>query len=100
MNLTIDPQKVKDAAAKCATAAEILKTLFPEVFKDESPKPFEFGNSFQITCYSNNGSHPLIIADGLAPNGFEGKCLAVSVQWEMKTDIIRDRTILTFYPKK
>ncbi len=34
-SLTITKEKVLEAAAKCATAKEVLKTIFPEAFKEE-----------------------------------------------------------------
>lgn len=35
MKLEITKEKVLEAAAKCETAKETLKTLFPEVFEDD-----------------------------------------------------------------
>jgi hypothetical protein len=35
MELKITKEKVLEAASKCETAKETLKTLFPEVFKDD-----------------------------------------------------------------
>ena len=34
-NLTITKEKVLEAAAKCSTAKETLKTLFPECFEED-----------------------------------------------------------------
>lgn len=38
MELKITQEKVLEAASKCPQAKEILSTLFPEVFKNESSK--------------------------------------------------------------
>lgn len=35
MKLEITKEKVLEAASKCSTAKETLKTLFPEVFEDD-----------------------------------------------------------------
>ncbi len=35
--LKISADKVREAAAKCPTAKEVLKTLFPQAFKKETP---------------------------------------------------------------
>lgn len=41
MELKITKEKVLEAASKCSTAKETLKTLFPDVFEEESKKEKE-----------------------------------------------------------
>jgi len=36
MKLEIEKEKVLEAAKKCPQAAEVLKTMFPEVFEDDA----------------------------------------------------------------
>jgi len=36
MKLEITKEKVLEAASKCSTAKETLKTMFPEVFEDDN----------------------------------------------------------------
>ena len=43
-NLTITKEKVLEAAAKCSTAKETLKTLFPECFEED--KYFDLNSMF------------------------------------------------------
>ena len=81
--LKITKEKVLAAAAKCSTAKETLQTLFPEAF--EPVKEYcNFGNEFLLNRSSNDGKNPLAIADGIAPKGFEKKCLYITHGWDVE----------------
>jgi hypothetical protein len=92
--LNITPERVKQAAQENPEAANTLKTLFPEVFKNE---PFDFGRKYTI-CGSTGGT-PLAIGMGLAPNGMEGKCLVLNEYFTMETMERCGVTILIFREK-
>jgi hypothetical protein len=94
--LEITPEKVREAAAKCSTAAATLKVLFPEAFEDKDA-PFEFGDSIKLVAgYAGN---PFMIGVGIAPAGLEHKCLVMAPDYEMRSMLHNSRTILTFHKK-
>lgn len=92
--LNITPERVKQAAQENPESANTLKTLFPEVFKNE---PFKFGRNYMIgTSY---GGTPLMIGLGLAPDGLEKKCLVLNSDFTMETMEHVGATILIFREK-
>jgi len=94
--LKIKKDRVVEAAAKCPTANATLRALFPEAFEPEKPEPFKFGESFDLSV---DWRGPLVIGEGLAPDGLVYKCLIVHDDFRMETTKYAGRTILTFYPK-
>src|SRR5690606_17465282 len=70
MKLEISKERVLEAASKCSTAKETLKTLFPEVFKKED-KYFDFSDM------------PPVFLRGLKlPKGFDHGCIEIRVGGE------------------
>lgn len=51
MDLKITKEKIIEAANKCSTVKETLKTLFPEVFEEE--KSYKRGQRFIIESFTN-----------------------------------------------
>lgn len=94
--LEITAEKVREAASRCSTTAQTLKMLFPEAFESDL---FHFGDEIRISPSPTRTDTPLFIGRGLAPNDLESKCLIVSSDWEMKTQIYDGRTVLTFHKK-
>lgn len=88
--LQITKEKVLEAAAKCSTAKETLKVLFPEVFEEE--KLVEIGDirrgAGQYEYYLKGGELLFQVGVGLAPSKeLEGKCLVLNhyeFDWEIK----------------
>lgn len=86
MKLEITKEKVLEAASKCSTEKETLKTLFPECFEDD--------NYYNITAPNNvvyeEGDVMILVAHGYAPIGMAGKCffLTEGCNWELKGNIL------------
>lgn len=68
MKLEITKERILEAASKCSTAKETLKTLFPEVFEDD--KYFYFSSTM---FHVNN-----------LPKGFQGLELRVGGEYNLK----------------
>lgn len=82
MKLEITKEKVLEAASKCETAKQTLKTLFPEVFEDY--------NSIIVThrSFSNDCTNPHrligVRADGLYMD--KSFWCNQNYNWELKKD--------------
>lgn len=90
MKLEISKERVLEAASKCSTAKETLKTLFPEVFEEED-KYFDFSDTPALvldpsinfpTGFSN--ASILIRKDGEYED--KGFFLNPYLRWEIKKD--------------
>ena len=72
MKLEISKERVLEAASKCSTAKETLKTLFPEVFEEED-KYFDFSDVRAR------------FLEGLRlPAGFDDDCIEIRVGGEYR----------------
>jgi len=57
--LKITKEKVLEASERCGTAKEVLKTLFPEVFEEETIEPSYLG------VYETENHNTAIYFDGI-----------------------------------
>jgi len=63
MELKITKDRILEAASKCSTAKETLKTLFPEVFVEDKSvfvcdfSPIRFMNSSHVICRRTGGKN-------------------------------------------
>ncbi len=81
------PTPTKEAilseAKKRPEVKQALKRLFPEMFKCEK-EYFDFGEVFEISAGANSTDHPIGIAQRLAPEGMESKCLFLTKGWDVE----------------
>jgi len=80
--LTINKEKVLEAAKTCPDAAKVLKTLFPEVFKDE-------GGDVTILGYArihSNKEECLLENRGIGRYKNKGFYLMPSFNWAIVKD--------------
>jgi len=81
MKLEITKEKVLEAASKCSTAKETLKTLFPEVFvEDKSVKIKQKDGYYFDGC---NSILNIRTFDELAGKSF---WISDNYNWKIKTD--------------
>lgn len=93
---SVDATFIKAAHKEaCSDWKTKIEKKFPEVFK---PKEVicEFGDNFLLSRFSS----PLMIGYGLAPQGLEGKCLAVSQDYKVEVKQHNGSQILVFKKKK
>jgi len=93
MKLEITEEKILEAANKCSTAKDVLKTLFPEVFYNY----YDFGENYKINTIST--SEPFFIGQGFAPVGFSNKCLIVHPDYIVEHSERDGRQVLKFKRK-
>lgn len=93
---------------KVTIDVELLKELYKSASKEQKeqldssyPNHFEtyynFGHEYKVAVSEYSG--PLMIAQGLAPAGFERKCLVVSHCYEMRTVKQNGFTFISFVKK-
>lgn len=93
--LVIDPEKVRKAAASCPTASDVLKTLFPDAFKEKdngidlmklTGGPHLLGGTKWLEAgFDGRGHGPIQVRIGgeLAGKSF---FLSSYLNWEIKKD--------------
>jgi hypothetical protein len=90
---------------KVTIGVELLKSLYNIASKEQKeqlesayPSHFEtyydFGNAYEVQISHYNG--PLMIANGLAPAGFEKKCLVIASNYELRTKVQGGYTFIYF----
>ncbi len=94
-DLKITKEKVREAAAKCSTAAATLKTLFPEVF-EKKDEPLKIASSLAGIAHG--------VYVGTGTDGYRsGTYLFASSETEVRVAPHprgMGRTIITFHKKK
>jgi len=67
MKVEITKDRILEAASKCSTAKETLKTLFPEVFKDDKYFKLNMPEGFCAYLYGNphDGNPCIDVSDGI-----------------------------------
>lgn len=88
MELTITKEKVIEAASKCSQAKEILKTLFPEVFKKSNEvdltelsfHEINIGRDLRDTAWIRLKQVPVLTVNFTNPTRFT---LSDSFKWEI-----------------
>lgn len=101
--------KIVESSEKVTIDVELLKELYKEAsqeVKDRLQKDypshfetyFDFGQEHKLSLSSGYG--PLIIAQGVAPNGDERKCLLVRPGYELRTKVVSGYTFLYFVDKR
>lgn len=97
MEHKITTENILAAAAKCSTAKETLKTLFPEAFEDD--KYFDFERKHVIDTLERVGN-PFYIGEGNAPDNYRSKCLIVNDDWDIEIQEYDGRKIIIPFKKQ
>lgn len=90
MKLEITKERILEAASKCSTAKETLKTLFPEVFDEDkyvdlSPAVLEGGN-FDTTKLPRDRRRPFIQIRVGGEYEMKSFYLSREFNWQLKKD--------------
>lgn len=89
---TLDKEFIKEIYEESSyLGKQKIKERFPELFE---PKSFDFGDSYTIGYSFGHG--PLIIGNGIAPEGKSKKCLVVANHWKIITHNIGGSQVLEF----
>ena len=87
--LTITKEKVLEAAEKCSTAKEVLRTMFPEVFKND--KYFKLDKVRQRgDINSDDGTYLMCVrtvAEYAGKSFYLNEGTNKSINWEIKRDM-------------
>lgn len=85
MKLEITKERILEAANKCSTAKETLKTLFPEVFEDDKYEDYEDDKYLDLT-YANLFMDTYMIVSPCGSMENRGFYLSRNYIWKIEPD--------------